>query len=44
MSRLSSGARLLHRPGDAVNTHSGRFTTDLLEGVEIDLDEILGSI
>ena len=34
----------LHRPGAAVSTHSGRFTTDLLEGVEIDLNEILGSI
>ncbi|SPF34851.1 conserved hypothetical protein [Candidatus Sulfopaludibacter sp. SbA4] len=33
---------LLYRKGAAVTTHSGRFTSDLLPGVEIDLDAILG--
>ena len=32
---------LIHRRG-GVETHSGRFTTDLLPGIEIDLDGILG--
>jgi Uma2 family endonuclease len=35
---------LLHRPAAAVSIHSGRFPADLLEGAEIDLDEILGPI
>ncbi|SPF34850.1 conserved hypothetical protein [Candidatus Sulfopaludibacter sp. SbA4] len=33
---------LLYRKGAAVTTHSGRFTSDLLPGVEIDLDALLG--
>lgn len=33
---------LIHRKNLPVLTHSGRFTTDLLPGVEIDLDAILG--
>ena len=33
---------LVHRKGAGVATLSGRFTTDLLPGLEIDLDAILG--